>query len=148
MWFEPSEPLRTTPQHKETLGEGVLQVFGVVRPPPNLFELHLRSSKHLVRVFYTCSVWFDPPNLLELHLSTSKHLVRVFYTCSVWFEPSEPLRTTPQHKETLGEGVLHVFGVVRPLRTSSNYTNGQANTWRGCSTCVQCGSTGVVRPLL
>ena len=33
-----------------------------------------------------------------------------------------------QHKQTLGEGVLQVFGVVRFFRTSSNYTTGDANT--------------------
>ena len=166
-----------TPQHKQTLGEGVLHVFGVVRT--------LRTS---TPNYTTCSVWFNlsketlgegvlyvfgvvrnPPNFYELHLSIRKLLVRVFYTCSVWFDPSEPLGNTPQHKQTLGEGILHMFGVFEPseplrthlstrkllvrvfftrvrcgfepLRTSSNYTNGQANTWRGCSTCVRCGST-------
>ncbi len=33
------------------------------------------------------------------------------------------LRTTLMDKQTLGEGVLQVFGVVR------THTNGQANTW-------------------
>ena len=57
-------------------------------------------------------------------------LVRVFYTCSVWFEPSEPLGTTPQRKQTLGEGILHVFGVVRLLRTSWNYTSQEFGGFR------------------
>ncbi len=47
----------------------------------------------------------NPPNLFELHLSASKHLVRVFHRCSVWFDPSEPLRTTLMDKQTLGKGV-------------------------------------------
>ena len=98
--------------------------------PPNLFELHHSASKHIVRVFYRCSTGVrfgsTPPNLFELHHSTSKHFVRVFYRCSVWFYPSKPLPTTPQR--TLCEGVLQVFGVVRPLRTSSNYNTAQANT--------------------
>ena len=40
----------------------------------------------------------------------------------------------------LGEGVLCVLGVVRSLRTSSNYATGLANTWLGCCTGVRCGS--------
>ena len=86
MWFDFSEPVRTTPQIKQTLGEGVLHVFGVVRV--------LRTSWN-----YT---------------SAQANTWRGYSTrCSVWFDPSEPLRTTPQHKETLGEGVLHLFGVVQ-----------------------------------
>ena len=44
------------------------------------------------------------------------------YTYTIYLSISsldeESLRTTSQHKETLGERVLHVFDVVRLLRTS------------------------------
>ena len=68
----------------------------------------------------------------SLNLSTSKHLVRVFYRCSVWFDSSELLQTILLEMQTLCEGVLQEFGVVRFFRTSSNYTTGLANTWLGC----------------
>ena len=79
--------------------------------------------------------------------------MRVFYRCSVCFAPSEPLRTTLmakqtlregvlqvfgvvrhlrtalQRKQTLGECILHVFGVVRTLRTSTNNISAQGNSW-------------------
>ena len=80
--------------------------------PPNLFELHYLTGKHLVRVFHRCTVWFDHSEPLRTTL-LDQYLVRVFYRCSVWFIPSEPLRTTLLHTPTLGEGVLQVFGVVR-----------------------------------
>ncbi len=41
VWFDPSEPLRTTLMEKQILGEGFLQESLVwFDPPPNLFELH------------------------------------------------------------------------------------------------------------
>ncbi len=74
-------------------------------------NLHFRAIKYLGST---------PPNLFELHLSASKHLVRVFHRYSVWFDPSEPLRTTPQRKQTLGESVPQVlwFDPSEPLRTT------------------------------
>ena len=107
MWFEPSEPLRTTPQHKETLGEGVLHVFGVVRTLRTSTRLHLSTRKLLVRVlfgvvrpFRTCSFGV----LFNLSKQTS-----VFEPPNLWNYTSA--------QANLGEGILHVFGVVRTLRT-------------------------------
>ena len=123
-------------------------------------SLNLSTSKHLVRVFYMCLVWFLTslnyttgqantwlgcctgvwcgsitksqhkqtlgecvlqgvrcgsilPNLFELHYWTHKHLLSVFYWCSVWFDPSELLQTILLEIQTLCEGVLQEFGVVR-----------------------------------
>ena len=84
VWFDPSEPLRTyTNGFQEVLYTGV-----------------------------RCGS--NPPNVFKLHLSASKHLVRVFYRCSVWFDPSEPLRTTLMDKQTLGKGVVQTYILLRP----------------------------------
>ena len=95
----------------------------------------------------------------ELHLSTRKLLVRVFYTCSVWFNLSEPVRTIPQIKQTPGEGVLHMFGGLTPRRgrnptrsvflrcnvvlkgsEGSNHTEHRYNTLTKCLLALRCSS--------
>ena len=122
MWFNPSEPLRTSQIDKQTLGESVLQVFGVVR--------NLRTSSKNTSA--QANTWRE--------CSTSVRWGSTLYRCWVWFDSSEPSRTTPHRKHPLGESVLQVFGVLRPLRTSPNYTSVQANTWRECSTGGRFGS--------
>ena len=54
MWFIPSEPLRTTLLDTLTIGEGVLQVFGVVRSLSQGFDNKSRvnqvSDQHIKNV--------------------------------------------------------------------------------------------------
>ena len=125
----------------------------------NLLELHLSASKHFMMVFFWCSVWFDSSEHLQTTPQThpSKHLEKLFYRCSV-IGMVRPQIHLDQQTHGESDGVLQLFGVVRPLptssnytrkhclvvgmvrtlRTSSNYTNGQACE---CSTGVRCGST-------
>ncbi len=99
-------------QHKQTLGEGVLQVFGVVRFFRTSSNYTTGQVFIVVQSFRTSSnyttgcanTWLGCstgvrcgsilPILFELHYWRRKHLVRVFYRCSAWFDPSDPLRTT------------------------------------------------------
>ena len=159
LWFDPSEPLRTTPQRKQTLGECSTGVrCGSI--PPNLFELHLSASKYLERVFEEVRRDRTTPNLHWIlqpsYLNNTGLFSHSIYNSSNYTSAqantcrecstggrfgSNPPNRFELHlmdKQTLGTGP--VFGIIRSLRTSSNYTNGQANTWRGCSTGVWCGS--------
>ena len=67
---------------------------------PNLLELHLSASKHLETVFYRCLVWFDSSEPLRTIPQRKQTLGEVHSESSVWFNSSEPLQTTPQHKQS------------------------------------------------
>ena len=100
--------------------------------------------------------YFEPTYNFELYYWTRKHLVKVFYRCSVWFDSSEPHRTTPLDTREFGV-VQSLFRIssnlIEPHQTLARYSlfmlyNSlkrfgrvvQANTWLGCCTGVQCGS--------